>query len=71
MAWKYKKHFTFEWSIVKKNKTMPATYNLTSAKISRFGLSLLFKQLDMSCLETGWVGGNSVTTAKWRIYTRQ
>jgi hypothetical protein len=41
------------------NKVMPAASILTSAKITQVGLRLFFKQLDMSCLENGWVKGNS------------
>lgn len=49
---------------------MPATSILTSAKISHVGLSLFFKQLDMSCLENGWVEGNYEIPAIWRVYNR-
>jgi hypothetical protein len=53
-----------------KNKTMPATYNLTSATISQINLSLFFKLLDMSCLEISGVEGNSEIPAIWRIHNR-
>jgi len=53
-----------------KNKVMPAASILTSAKISHVGLSLFFKQLDMSCLENGWGEGDSEMPAILRIYTR-
>jgi hypothetical protein len=49
---------------------MPATSILTSAKISHVGLSLFFKQLDMSCLENGWGEGDSEIPAMWCVYTR-
>ena len=52
------------------NKVMPAASILTSAKISHVGLSMFFKQLDMSCLENGGGEGNTEITAVWRIYNR-
>jgi len=69
MVWIYKNIFTFECSNVK-NKTMPATYILTSATISHINFSLFYKLLDMSCLETNGVEGNSEIPAIWRIYNR-
>ncbi|KAF0128165.1 MAG: hypothetical protein FD155_3401 [Bacteroidetes bacterium] len=54
-----------------KNKTMPATFILTSAKISYINLSLFYKLLVMSCLEIIGVEGNSEIPAIWRIYNRE
>jgi len=53
-----------------KNKTMPATFILTSATISHINLSLFIKLLDMSCLGIIGVEGNSEIPAIWRIYNR-
>ncbi|KAF0128049.1 MAG: hypothetical protein FD155_3438 [Bacteroidetes bacterium] len=49
---------------------MPAASILTSAKISYVGLSLFFKQLDMSCLENGGGEGDSEIPDVWRIHNR-